>query len=66
MTEAQILKQLAEDISTIKEDLTTIKEELNDLRDTEVELQPGYLEKIEKREKGKFLSREELEKELDR
>ncbi|PIN74655.1 hypothetical protein COV18_07230 [Candidatus Woesearchaeota archaeon CG10_big_fil_rev_8_21_14_0_10_37_12] len=60
MEQELLLKKVAEDVSFIKNELVEIKADLDDLRDLEV--RPEYLEKLEKIEKGKFHSREEVER----
>jgi hypothetical protein len=56
-----LLKQIAEDLKFVKKELVIIKDEIKDIG---LEVRPEYLEKLNKIEKGRFLSRKEFEKEL--
>jgi len=59
-----ILKQIAHDVRFLKNEMVEIKEDICGLKDIEFEVKSGYLEKLDKIENGKFLSREEFEKEI--
>jgi len=60
-----LLKQIAEDMRFLKNEMVEIKGEISELKDIELEVKPEYLKKLNKIEKGKFLSREELDKEVE-
>jgi len=57
-----LLKQIAEDVRFVKEEVVIIKDGLKDIG---FEVRPEYIEKLEKIEKGRFLSRKELEEEME-
>ncbi len=57
------MDQLHEDILALRRELEEVKDVVEDIRD-EAEVRPEYLAKLKRIESGKFLSREELEKEL--
>jgi len=60
-----ILKQIADDVADIKKRVEKIEVGIEEL-DTEMhEVKPEYLEKLKQIDKGKFLSEEEFEKELE-
>ena len=61
-SDTEMLKKMVNDIKDIKEEISEIKEEISELRDFEVKSE--YIEKLDKIRQGKFLSREEFEKEL--
>ena len=58
------LEHINRNILNIHREIVEIKEEINDLLDVELEVKPEYLEKLDKIEKGRFLSRKEFEKEM--
>jgi len=60
-----LLKQIAEDMRFLKNEMVEIKGEISELKDIELEVKPEYLKKLNKIEKGKFLSREEFDKEVE-
>ena len=60
------LEQVHKDILKLHREIVEIKEEISDLRDVELKVRPEYVEKLEQIEKGRFLSREEFEKEMSR
>ena len=60
-----LLKQIAEDMRFLKNEMVEIRGEISELKDIELEVKPEYLKKLNKIEKGKFLSREELDKEVE-
>ena len=60
------LEQVNRNILKLYKEVVEIKEEISDLRDVELEVRSEYLEKLEQIEKGRFLSREEFEKEMSR
>lgn len=64
MAEIQLLKRMAEDISFLKQKVIHIEEELTDISNYLHIVRPEYVEKLKKIDQGKFLSREEFEKEL--
>ena len=62
--ETVTLETIHKDLESLKKEMVEIKEDINELRDIELEVRPEYLEKLNKIEKGKFLSREDFEKEM--
>ncbi len=58
------LEMMHKDLESLKKEMVGIKEDINELRDIELEVRPEYLEKLNKIEKGKFLSRKDFEKEM--
>lgn len=58
------LEKVNQNILNLHKEITEIKEEIQDLKDFELEVKPEYLEKLDKIEKGRFLSRKEFEKEM--
>lgn len=58
------LEQVNSNILNLYREVVEIREEIKDLRDVELEVRPKYLEKLDRIEKGRFLSREEFEKEV--
>ena len=58
------LETIHKDLEFLKKEMVEIKEDINQLRDIELEVRPEYLEKLNKIENGKFLSREDFEKEM--
>jgi len=66
MTEDTVtLQQIHRDLLALSQEVKQIRTGIDDLRDVESKVRPEYLRKIKEIEKGKFLSREELEKELE-
>lgn len=64
-TGAITLEQIHQDILILHKEINDVKKEIEGLRDIELEVQPEYIEKLKKIKSGKFLSRQELEKELE-
>lgn len=62
--ETVTLEQIHKDILFLSQEIQHIKNGIEDIRDMESLVKPEYLEKLKNIEKGKFLSRAELEKEL--
>ncbi len=65
MSETITLEQIHQDMLILHKEIGEVKKTVEDLRDVELEVRPEYLVKLQKIEKGKFVSREELEKELE-
>lgn len=65
MSETITLEQIHQDILVLHKEIGDVKKTVEDLRDVELEVRPEYLAKLQKIEKGRFVSREELEKELE-
>ena len=63
--ELKLLKQVAIDIEFLKEKVETIAASLEEIDEDLHEVRPEYLEKLAKIEKGKFITKQELEKELE-
>ncbi|MBI4919581.1 hypothetical protein HY837_06625 [archaeon] len=59
------LETIHEDILALRKEVEEVKVGLDGLRDIDLEVKPAYIDKLKKIEKGKFLSREELERELE-
>ncbi len=59
------LELIHEDILSLRKEIEEVKTGIGELKDLELDVKPEYLEKLKKLEKGKFLSRAELEKELE-
>ena len=59
------LEKIHQDLSDLFREVREIKNGIEDLRDVELAVKPGYLRKLKEIEQGKFLSREELDKELE-
>lgn len=62
--ETVTLEEVNKNILSIHREIAEIKEEIQELKDVELEVRPEYLEKLNKIEKGRFLSRKEFEKEM--
>ncbi len=60
-----LLKQVADDVSVLKQKINVIEEELYDISADLHDIRPGYIKKLKKIEKGKFLSRKDFEKSLE-
>ena len=65
MAETQLLGKIADDVSFLKDRIIRIEEELNEINSELHEVRPEYTEKLKMIDKGKFLTREEFEKELE-
>ncbi|NQE52236.1 hypothetical protein C5S29_01485 [ANME-1 cluster archaeon GoMg3.2] len=65
MAETQLLEKIADDVSFLKDRIIRIEEELNEINSELHEVRPEYMEKLKRIDKGKFLTREEFEKELE-
>jgi len=65
MAETQLLEKIADDVSFLKDRIIHIEEELNEINNELHEVRPEYAEKLKRIDKGKFLTREEFEKELE-
>jgi len=63
--ELKILKQVAADMETLKEKVDNIAASLDEIDEDLHEVRPEYLEKLANIEKGKFITKKELEKELE-
>ena len=65
MTGTVTLEQIHQEMLILHKEIGEVKKTVEDLRDVELEVRPEYVAKLQKIEKGKFFSREELEKELE-
>ena len=63
--ELKILKQVAADMETLKEKVDNIAASLDEIDEDLHEVRLEYLEKLANIEKGKFITKKELEKELE-
>ena len=64
-TGAITLEQIHQDILTLHKEISDVKKGIEDLKDIDLEVLPQYLEKLKNIKSGTFLSRQELEKELE-
>ncbi|MEK6922124.1 MAG: hypothetical protein AABX82_09600 [Nanoarchaeota archaeon] len=64
MSDTITLEQIHQDILVLHKEIGDVKKTVEDLRDVELQVRPEYLVKLQKIEKGRFFSRDELEKEL--
>ncbi len=64
MAEVHLLKQIVADLSFLKQKVIYMEEELSEISKGLYEVRPEYAKKLKKIDQGRFLSREEFEKEL--
>ena len=65
MTEMLVNQRIMDDLSFLKENILKIEMDVSEINDDLHQVRPEYLEKLKKIDKGKFISRAELERELD-
>lgn len=65
MTEMLVNQRIMDDLSFLKEKILKIEMDVSEINDDLHQVRPEYLEKLKKIDKGKFISRAELERELD-
>ena len=58
------LEQVNKNVLNLHKEITEIKEGIRDLKYIEIEVKPEYFKKLNEIERGKFLSREDFEKEI--
>lgn len=63
--EAQLLKQIAQDVMEIKQRVTRLETTMEEIDIDLHDIKPEYLQKLKKIDEGKFLSEDEFEKELE-
>ncbi len=61
---AEYGKQILSELAFLKEKILKIEMEVSEINDDLHQIRPDYLEKLKKIDKGKFISRAELEREL--
>ena len=59
------IEQLHQDLLSLFKEVREIKRDVEELRDAEQKVRPEYTQKIKKIDQGRFLSRAELDKELE-
>jgi hypothetical protein len=64
MSEAVIDQRILDDQAFLKEKILRIEMEVSEINDDFHQIRPDYLEKLDKIDKGRFISRAEFEKEL--
>jgi hypothetical protein len=64
MSEAFIDQRILDDQAFLKENILRIEMDVSEINDDLHQIRPDYLEKLDKIDKGKFISRAEFEKEL--
>jgi len=65
MTEMLVNRRIMDDLAFLKEKILKIEMDVSEINDDLHNVRPEYLEKLKKIDKGKFISRAELERELD-
>jgi len=64
MENTKLLQKIAHDVSEVKERVERIEKDVEEINEDLHEVRPEYLEKLKKIDSGRFLSRQEFEKEL--
>ncbi len=65
MSETVFQQRIVEDLAFLKEKILRIEMEVSEINDDLHEIRPDYLIKLKKIDEGRFISREEFQKELD-
>lgn len=65
MTEMLINQRIMDDLTFLKEKILKIEMDVSEINDDLHQVRPEYLKKLKKIDEGKFISRAELERELD-
>lgn len=64
MSEAILSQRIIDDLDFLKKKVLKIELEISEINDDLHEVKPDYLIKLEKIDKGRFISRKDFEKEL--
>lgn len=62
--QAQLLKQIAQDVIEIKQRVTRLETTMEEIDVDLHDIKPEYLQKLKKIDEGRFLTEDEFEKEL--
>ncbi len=65
MTEMLVNQRIMDDLAFLKEKILKIEMDVSEINDDLHQVRPEYLEKLKKINEGKFISRAELERELE-
>ncbi len=65
MTEMLVNQRIMDDLTFLKEKILKIEMDVSEINDDLHQVRPEYLKKLKKIDEGKFISRAELERELE-
>lgn len=65
MTETLVNQRIMDELTFLKEKILKIEMDVSEINDDLHQVRPEYLKKLKNIDKGKFISRAELERELE-